>query len=552
MGLAASQARLLTITARKSDCEYKSMAYSHQKIALSRDMNAVSAEYEDALSKTKLAYDFYGNGDTTTPLSYNLLTSPSVLNDYMPTTVTDQSGRVVLNPELASAARAAGIPQEGLGCTSSSDVRNMFVQGLINAGIVTSTVGESIQAVTYNPNAGFGSSKIVSTTTRSITFSEFMDEYLKNYEIDFSEITTNTDVTGFKVYDVSNKKDIIVNGAGVDGGSTYLSLADILNGDYIIYGLTKDIDEMHDEDSFGEIVDVMGSSSYWEDLFYSLGSALDTNDDYTQAALNYASQQILRKVECLGVGEWNEDQGRGKCDISNAAYISYSSKYKASSINGILTRDSSKYVGYLYADNTGDDRNCGYGLSLTNISKAFFTYFAEYMDGLATTEYKVTTTKDSSNFVTDNGNAVDFCFDVVEELDTSGDNLMVANFYDTLFNQIAVNGWTENENVQDSEYLQTMLKSGALYLTSLDDDDYYYQGNYATNSYVKEVTDEEGIAIAEAKYNREKEKITYKENIIDMKMKNLDTEISSLNTEYETVKNVISKNVSKCFKRYSA
>ena len=35
-------------------------------------------------------------------------------------------------------------------------------------------------------------------------------------------------------------------------------------------------------------------------------------------------------------------------------------------------------------------------------------------------------------------------------------------------------------------------------------------------------------------------------------MKNLDTEISSLTTEYDTVKSVISKNIEKVFKRYNA
>ena len=51
MGLSASQARLLTITARKSDCEYESMRLSHQKLALSRDMNNVSEEYQNAINQ---------------------------------------------------------------------------------------------------------------------------------------------------------------------------------------------------------------------------------------------------------------------------------------------------------------------------------------------------------------------------------------------------------------------------------------------------------------------------------------------------------------------
>ena len=80
MGLSAAQARLLTITARKSDCEFKSMGFSHEKIALSREMTDISNEYQNSLNLTKMVYDFYGNGDKSTPLSYNLLMTPSQLN----------------------------------------------------------------------------------------------------------------------------------------------------------------------------------------------------------------------------------------------------------------------------------------------------------------------------------------------------------------------------------------------------------------------------------------------------------------------------------------
>ena len=65
MGLAAGQARLLSITARKSDCEYQSMRLSHQKIALSRQLADLSNEYENSLNQTKLVYDYYGTGDST-------------------------------------------------------------------------------------------------------------------------------------------------------------------------------------------------------------------------------------------------------------------------------------------------------------------------------------------------------------------------------------------------------------------------------------------------------------------------------------------------------
>ena len=145
MGLSASQARLLTITARKSDCEFESMRLSHQKIALSRDMNQISEEYNNATSQTKLIYDYYGKNDETTPLSYDVLMRPSALNNYVPSPVTDTSGRVVLDSRLAKAVRDAGIPQEGLDGLPSSDLRNRFIDSLASTGVITEVQGENIK-----------------------------------------------------------------------------------------------------------------------------------------------------------------------------------------------------------------------------------------------------------------------------------------------------------------------------------------------------------------------------------------------------------------------
>ena len=127
MGLATAQARLLTITARKSDCEFLSMSYSHQKIALSRNMEKVSTEYQNALNQTKLVYDYTGTNSSDMDLTYGLLMSPSVYNDYYPKLVTDSKNRVILNSSYAAAARVAGIPAEGLSGTPSSDVRKSSI-----------------------------------------------------------------------------------------------------------------------------------------------------------------------------------------------------------------------------------------------------------------------------------------------------------------------------------------------------------------------------------------------------------------------------------------
>ena len=536
MGLAASQARLLTITARKSDCEYKSMALSHQKIALSRDMNIVSAEYQDAMNKTKLVYDFYGSGDTSTQLSYGLLMQPSKLNDYMPSPLTDQAGRVVLDAGLAAAAKDAGIPQEGLGSTPSSDIRNKFIQGLANNGIISQTVADGVMNVQYNANSGLGSSDLVTTKMTTVTWDEFQN-LVGDIEFDFGDLILDSGGSNLNLYNLTTGSVC----AEPDSGDTTLTLSELLNGNYALYGLQYDKQELAAYGGRGCVVDKVGSSSFWDQLFEVLYSVLDTNDGTAQAALEYAKRQTLAKVESLST----EDS----FDISNAAYVNvYGKKHSADTTNKDAKNAADNYVGFAYIQNKWKSKyNDGYALNLTNITKAFFTYFAQYMEGLTTSEYKVENEESNCNFVDNN-----FSFQIVEEVDISGDNLMIANFYDALFNQIVTQGWVQNDQVGDNEYLASMLQNGSMYISTLADDDYYYQGNYAVNQYIKEVTDEEGIAQAEAKYNREKEKINAKENILDMKMKNLDTEISALTTEYDTVKSVISKNIEKSFKRYSA
>ncbi len=157
MGLAAQQARLLTITARKSDAEYKSMVLSNRKLSLANDMTNVSNEYQSALSQTKLEYDFYGNGSSE-DLSYNTFMTPSALNDYYPITFTNSAGRTVLDTQMANAARAAGIPTEGLGCAPSTIVRDTFLQGLADSGVITQVAAEKYMSITYNQGLGIDSS----------------------------------------------------------------------------------------------------------------------------------------------------------------------------------------------------------------------------------------------------------------------------------------------------------------------------------------------------------------------------------------------------------
>ena len=536
MGLSASQARLLTITARKSDCEYESMRLSHQKLALSRDMNNVSEEYQNAINQTKLVYDFYGNGSQQQQLSYNLLMSPSALNDYIPSPITDTSGRIVLNTGLARAAKAAGIPQEGLGGLPSSDQRNLFIQAMAENGVISQKLADDLVLTKYNQMAGVGSTDLVNVNTAECSYEE-LKNMLNDVKFDFTDIVAHTGGSDLEIY---------VDGVELsdsDGRVTGdMSLADILNGNVSLRGIADDNKSLRGNNGLYDysVVDKVATCSFWSEMEAAIVALLDTGDPYTQAALEYASSKVYSTIECLSTPEG--------ADWSNAAYHGTDKKRSNSSIRKKLNSKVDQYIGYVSEQNSGDKFNDAYGLNLTNMCKAYLTYFAQYMEGISNSHYEVTKQVDTSTLIDDNL----FTFTYVTGIDTSGNNLLIAGFYDAMFNQICTKGWTENEKVDDPEYLQEMLQNGAMYISTMTDDGFYYQGNYSTNTYIKEVTDEEGIAQAEAKYNREKEKINYKEDQLDLKMKNLDTEISALTTEYDTVKSVIQKNIEKSFKRYNA
>lgn len=607
MGLAAGQARLLTITARKSDCEFRSMGLSHQKISLARQLADLSNEYQNSLNQTKLIYDYYGTGDTNTPLSYNILMTPSALNDYMPTTITDTLGRVVLNSKYASVARYAGIPQEGLGTLPSEAMRNAFIQGLASKGVISTVLASTILGLPYNQEAGLGGGTTVAAIWESGNITDLY-EYMKNngtsYSIDSNSLPKQ-DRVNCKDKDATSYVDLGIKDAnGFDVTRDHnkqltanFTVADLLQGSeqyYLSYEGVK-----------GEQSPVYGialmqdflNGGFIDWIADEFSAVLDLGDGFTAKALEYAKSQttnLLYKTDVIedcdgksGHDYWvNRSDGSDTDD--NTQYLTKISfedgkiKLTGNSVkqylDGVGTNvqtkgsqdekyqswvvsESDDYIGFTFIGSRkggGDDGNdhATAGLNLNNIAKAFLTYFADYMNGVSQTDvygndlYNVKIgRKESSNLIT---NDYLYQFKIKTGTEVSSDDLAQATFYDALFNQICKQGWSENEKITESGYLQQMLQNGMLFISKMKDDGYYYQGNYATDPYIKEISDETAIAQAESRYTTEKAKLNTKEETLDLKMKNLDTEISSLTTEYDTVKNTISKNIEKSFKRYSA
>lgn len=543
MGLAAGQARLLTITGRKSDCEYQSMKLSHQKIALARELADLSNEYQNSLDQTKLIYDYYGKGDTSTQLSYGILMNPSALNDYMPITVTDSMGRITLNSKYANVARKAGIPQEGLGTLPSENIRNKFIEGLVGEGLITEDMGTRILKVPYNQNAGFGGDVTVATTTQEGNYTDLLKYIEENCtdSYDLKNITNNVNAAK-------------TNNGAQDADSDELkstTLHNLLTGHVIISACGDDGNKWPDDEAKSLANNLSSDTSglfTW--LENELSKVLGVNT-YAQQALAYATKQMSMMFDTSSYTSIESISGTRR-DVGRRTETK---KCRKGNIDA-----SKNLIGFSYSKlsmGVGHKRrNPTIAIDLSNLAQAYLTHFADFMNGISKVDEKGIQVFDvnqgqtiGSHLAKDNKT-----YQYIWKAGTSvsSDDMAQATFYDTLFNQICANGWTENNQIEDKTYLQQMLQSGMLYLSKTKDDGYYYQENYATDSYIKEIEDDTKVAQAEAKYTTEKAKLNAKEETLDLKMKNLDTEISSLSTEYDTVKNAISKNIEKSFKRYNA
>ncbi len=133
MGLACSQIRLLTLTARKADCEYGISIDSMQKMALSREQTQLSQQYNSKLKAKQISY--YANGKYN-KMNYNYLmgygnnysaiiggTQPLKSQNSM--ILTDFKGQVVMSKAYANAITSvlgtSAMDSQGRGGTFSID-----------------------------------------------------------------------------------------------------------------------------------------------------------------------------------------------------------------------------------------------------------------------------------------------------------------------------------------------------------------------------------------------------------------------------------------------
>ena len=168
MGLACSNIRLLTLTARKADCEYGISIDSMQKMALSREQTQLSQEYNNKLKAKQISY--YANGKYN-KINYSYLMGYG--NNYSAVTggtqplksqnsmiLTDFKGQVVMSKAYANAITSvlgsSAMNTQGRGGTFSTDqipaILAKLLPGFTEAQFKNAIDGKSQDSTSYDAN----------------------------------------------------------------------------------------------------------------------------------------------------------------------------------------------------------------------------------------------------------------------------------------------------------------------------------------------------------------------------------------------------------------
>ena len=551
MGLAASQARFLAITARKMNCEFQSMQIAQEKLSTTRDLQRAANEYQNSLNATKLVWD---SDDEMYNLSYEVMTRPTTLNDFTPYLLTDTKGKVVLSNEMFNAARDAGIidangnptfgkqyvytdgsyhynneykPFKGEDDATADGSRNAFLYSLakynqIDGTVIGGIIAKGDEGYTRSGIGGAIFDKSMANVLNSVEYREYMRKAVdEDGNNPYNVYNMLTDLFG----EGNNASSTVVNDSGLSNGKftitkkgaalnetelKNLTIGDILLGDYkIAYNGSDGASKI--ENVLKGIANIFG----YEDVNHITGLNIDAeSNNALDLAFGYTKALFSDSNKILSGSE--------------SATFSDPSNYNCMANRGNL-----------------------YTASLTNMVKTYLTNFARALDGLLTPYYadkevkksEYVTSDTNYNFITKNDGAI------TDQIDLNAD------FYNMMYNVISTTGACTDEQlrnmVKDDDQLQEAVKNGRLFVSYLNTDGYFYQGAYSLTGKIAEVTDEDAIARAEREYEVTKSRLNTKEETLELKMKNLDMEISALTTEFDTVKNMISKSVEKVFTMFS-
>ncbi len=461
MGMDASQVRLLGLTARKNDIGRELQHLSNNKQILTREMQKVSKDYQNALSSKTIMWS-NNKGLTYTDITYGTLMRPGAANNNNPVLLTDAAGKIVLDEKYKQYAEMLS-PDGNPGGKWNGDTRLQILSALTGIPVEQFETGDA--------------------TAKDVTDKKRTLDEAEKAITDFKKDKTQD----FKA------KDLV---------HTFLS-------------------------------------SYENDSTLINASNIASYASKFEAALirkNYFSTEAEEKIKNIidqDISEtgFNAKMNKKSDDEKNSYKLSDLANDIAKNIISTLTGNDAEdaKLNVMYDNRTGQG------------TKSEYDALVAARDA-AQKEYDSAVGVDAQVF--------------------NGTQDLQIQFYDRLFEAIAEFGWVNDNGVEDSEYLSQMLQNNSYYVTTMTKNDmydstqpkggknnpFYYDTDIASNfdnMYIVNNTAARDEALA--KYEYEKSLINSKEQKIDTRIKDFETEQAAIQKMIETDKTFINDNIDRTF-----
>lgn len=641
MGMAAGQARLLSITARLTDNELRSQTITNSKLRLADKSSEASQEYMDALNSTQLMFSTYNdNGE----LSYQSLTANTLLtysdlkNQY---SLVNSSGQIMLNGadikkyeasnSLAEFLYSYGIPEvdnpkypealKGIYGKSTVDDGSYLYENLYDennplqwndyfSAMTDADIANLQTIVTKNPEDVTeadaqqftdavnnwktqlaGNSLFNNYSNIGGTFGAYINELLDLPDVEFPDKNDPefTDVSGdvelAEKFDLASKQCYNNCHPPYSGSEQecYLHVLAYLldyNGD--LSGYPKSFNTT--VDGLGISVDsgkITGAAIYYQREEYPAGSG---NYVLAKDMMQEVSQYLWDPENgCMAPAD-ETDTTTYESSVAEKLLSNY--KWVDSDGDGVYEKTlktwPERVIDTYYAVQNRDTLGLQYESLLpildefqTDMKTALSSIFNEDRYNQAVKDWQT----EMSRWLKEIG---DLKANYVESLDTVPDKTIpdetdsryqwYVNLYYRMGGGATNDDGTKNTNnykeldenlINNSEWLQFALENGIL---TMEQASYSENGSekypeigtydwtsiiYTNASDIKSQENETAIAVAEVKYKNAMTEIENQDKKYDQDLKKLDSEHSALQTEYDSIKSVIDKNVERSFKAFS-
>lgn len=489
MGMSASQARFLSLTARLSDNEMTQQNLAYTKQRLSENSQIINDQYLDALNKTKyqVLTGYNGTQANYADISYNQMTGLNSVACGKQYLVKDNTGKVLVSSAIAKAF-----------AYGNGDFNKFLTQ--IDKGYTQSDLN-------------------IKSLDAEEKIHDAWDKYLASVGQSLDNTAEGKHILGFGFTSFSNDS--------YDGYATYKS-AYSKSSDGVVTQLNKD------------------SNGYYTDNYLIIAQK---NED-GEIECGYQIGDNFHTLEGIKYNTESKKFTFAQFTEDDGTLTEYDALY-ANTMDDESVKvfeDSRNYLTF-NGTNYTDETNHSYDVTVTSEALNFegsTTAQRELYDyALAITEaYYNNSNAHSAENLTYDPQVVNHYKNIFNEMRTKG--------YTTVEEKYNVSDSKASTNLKDPEWFVKQLKAGNLVLsyystaeksfigTTLDDDES-----------ITEKEDKSAMAVAEQVYQSAMNNLESQDKQIDLQLNRLESEHNAIQTELEAVQSVLKKNVENSFKTFN-